>query len=161
MTGRAGGKWGPVDAELRLKQYSFAVRVILIGRRYRSLLDDRLRPLGYSPARMEALFAIAGVAKPVAQIEIARRIGIEGPTLTRMLDVLQEEGLIERVADARDRRSKLVRLTVAGKAAVKEIGAEAEALRQELLEGIAGEDLDRMNALMGGLIDRLYPGVFG
>jgi len=149
-----------VEAHLRDKQYSFAVRVILLGRRYRALLDDRLRPLGYSSARMEALSAIAGIRRPAAQIEIARRIGIEGPTLTRMLDVLEKEGLIARVADVQDRRTKRVSLTERGSTALAEIAAVADALRAEVLEGVSGAELDRMNGLLGKLVDRLYPGVF-
>ena len=65
---------------------------------------------------MEALANIAYFPPDATQVEIANRIGIERATLTRMLDTLEADGLIERLADPADRRTKRIRLTKAGEA---------------------------------------------
>ena len=86
--------WSTRPHNRHIKEYSFTFRTIMVARRYRALLDDRLRPLGYGCARMETLATIAHSDRLSAQTEIAKRIGIEGPTLTRMLDALEAEGLV-------------------------------------------------------------------
>ena len=50
------------------------------------------------------------------QHELARALHIEGPTLTRHLDGLEEEGLVVRRRDPHDRRAVSVELTEAGRA---------------------------------------------
>src|SRR6478752_5772712 len=119
----------PTDSksERRNRELAFAIRTVLVARRYRALLDDRLRPLGHGTARMEALSAISALPKLSPQTAIAKRIGIEGPTLTRMLDTLEAEGLVVRLADPSDRRTKLIQLTPAGGEALAEIVMVADA----------------------------------
>jgi len=50
------------------------------------------------------------------QHELARAMHIEGPTLTRHLDGLEEEGLVVRRRHPSDRRAVSVELTDAGRA---------------------------------------------
>ena len=46
---------------------------------------------------MEALAAIINSPSLSAQVDIAKRLRIEGPTMTRMLDTLEADGLVERL----------------------------------------------------------------
>jgi MarR family transcriptional regulator for hemolysin len=135
------------------------VNLVLVARRWRSLLDERLRLIGQSSARMEALAAIINSPSRSAQVDIAKRLRIEGPTMTRMLDTLEADGLVERLPDPSDRRSKQLRLTPAGEAALAEIFDIADQLRERLLEGIATERLDELNALLVMLTERLDAGL--
>jgi len=139
------------------REYGFTYRTILFARRYRALLDEQLRPLGYGTARMEALSTIDRAHEPSAQIAIAKRIGIEGPTLTRMLDTLEAEGLVIRRADPNDRRTKLIELTPDGKRALGEITQVAHAFRASVLKDLSDAELDLVNKvtdkLLGGLSD--------
>jgi MarR family transcriptional regulator for hemolysin len=104
---------------------------------------------------MEALSTIARSTEPSAQIAIAKRIGIEGPTLTRMLDTLEAEGLVIRCADPNDRRTKLIELTDDGRRALEEIMAVAHGFRKSVLKGLTDAELDLVN----GLTDRLLAGL--
>jgi len=146
-----------VDAktERRNREFNFAVRSVLVARRYRALLDDRLRPLGHGTARMEALSAISTLPKLSPQTAIAKRIGIEGPTLTRMLDTLESEGLVLRLADPSDRRTKLIQLTPAGRKALAEITTVADAFRHQVLAEMADDELDAVSENLGKLLMRL------
>lgn len=131
------------------------IQMILIARRWRSLLDERLRPLGQSSARMETMSAIAHAPRIGQQIELAKRLGVEGATITRMLDSLEAEGLVERLADPSDRRAKHIKLTKKGQTALAEITAIAEQLRTHLLEGITPSEIDEANEFLMRLLDRL------
>src|SRR5665213_2112122 len=70
--------------------------IVVAGRRWRKLANDRIRPIGHTMARWETLFLVAFSDHALTQGELARLISGEGPTLVRMLDVLAKEGLIER-----------------------------------------------------------------
>jgi len=147
----------PVDAktERRNREFNFAVRAVLVARRYRALLDDRLRPLGHGTARMEALSAISALPNLSPQTAIAKRIGIEGPTLTRMLDTLETEGLVVRLSDPSDRRTKLIQLTPAGHQALTEITGVADAFRHQVLEEIGDDELDSVSESLRKLLARV------
>jgi len=131
------------------------IDVVLTARRWRSLLDDRLRPIGQSAARMEAMSVIARSPPDSAQIEIAKRIGIEGATFTRMLDALEADGLVERLPHPTDRRTKHIRLTPPGTIALDEIMAVTEALRCQLLEGVDPDQLAATNEFLEMLLARM------
>lgn len=148
---------GSTDARLE-REYGFTYRTILFARRYRALLDEQLRPLGYGTARMEALSTIDRADEPSAQIAIAKRIGIEGPTLTRMLDTLEAEGLVVRRADPSDRRTKLIELTDAGRKALHEIMAVAHDFRKTVLKDLSDAELDAVNKVTDKLLTGLSSG---
>jgi len=135
------------------------VNLVLVARRWRSLLDERLRLIGQSSARMEALAAIINSPSLSAQVDIAKRLRIEGPTMTRMLDTLEADGLVERLSDPADRRTKQLRLTAAGEKVLEEIFAIADELRDRLLEGVAPEAMDELNTFLVMLTDRLDAGL--
>ncbi|HWW63426.1 MAG TPA: MarR family transcriptional regulator [Sphingomonadaceae bacterium] len=129
------------------------MQMVLAARRWRSLLDDRLRPLGHSAPRMEAMSTIAHSPQLSAQVEIAKRIGIEGPTLTRMLDMLEADKLVERLPDPSDRRANRIRLTKKGEEVLAEINAVADELRTQLLARFDPEGIDKANDFIAQLLD--------
>src|SRR5688572_24863971 len=135
------------------------VNLVLVARRWRSLLDERLRLIGQSSARMEALAAIINSPSLSAQVDIAKRLRIEGPTMTRMLDTLEADGLVERLPDPADRRTKQLRVTPAGEKALAEIFAIADGLRLRLLDGVDTERMDELNELLVMLTERLDAGL--
>lgn len=147
---RAGGTTG----DIRL-----TINLVLVARRWRALLDERLRAIGQSAARMEAMAAIMNSPSLSAQVDIARRLRIEGPTMTRMLDTLENDGLVERLPDPADRRTKQLRLTAAGEAALEEIFSVADELRDRLLEGVPAAKVEELNEFLGTLTERLDAGL--
>lgn len=135
------------------------VQLVIAARRWRSLLDERLRQIGQSAARMEALAAIINSPSLSAQVDIAKRLRIEGPTMTRMLDTLEADGLVERLPDPSDRRTKQLRLTPQGEAVLQDIFAVADELRDRLLDGLSDQTIDELNDKLGMLIARLDAGL--
>ncbi|BBC72196.1 conserved hypothetical protein [Altererythrobacter sp. B11] len=145
---------GGTTEEIRL-----TIQIVIVARRWRSLLDERLRTIGQSAARMEAMAAIMNSPDLSAQVEIAKRLRIEGPTMTRMLDTLEKDGLVERLPDPADRRSKQLRLTDAGRAALADIFDIADALRHRLLHGLPPETIGLLNDALQDLSHRLDAGL--
>jgi MarR family transcriptional regulator for hemolysin len=145
---------GGTTPEIRL-----TINLVLVARRWRSLLDERLRLIGQSSARMEALAAIMNSPALSAQVNIAKRLRIEGPTMTRMLDTLEADGLVERLPDPSDRRTKQLRLTAEGERALEEIFVIADELRGRLLDGLPADRMDELIDFLGLLTERLDTGL--
>ena len=72
---------------------------------------------------------------------LADELGIEGPSLVRLIDLLQVEGLVERREDPTDRRAKTLHLTALGEIKVEEINRVMRRLRASLLKDIGSVEL--------------------
>jgi MarR family transcriptional regulator, transcriptional regulator for hemolysin len=85
------------------------------------------------------------------QLDLARAIGVEGPTLTRHVDTLEESGLVERHRDAGDRRAIRVELTEAGEQLYAELLKAAMAFGKRLTAGLDAQELERFRATLARL----------
>ena len=119
----------------------FAFRASLIVRRIRQAIDLELRAYGLTEATWRPLAYVGRLGAGVRQKELATALGIEGPSLVRLLDNLERRGLIERREDENDRRARGIYLTPAGRELairVAKIGAE---LQRRLLAEMPLADL--------------------
>jgi MarR family transcriptional regulator for hemolysin len=82
------------------------------------------------------------------QQELAGAVGIEGATLTRHLDGLEEAGLVRRAAHPHDRRASRVELTAAGEDLFLRLRKAAGAFDRRLRAGFSGDELDQLRALL-------------
>jgi MarR family transcriptional regulator, transcriptional regulator for hemolysin len=123
--------------------YPFSQGLTFVARRWRNLMNEELRAVGQSQARWGTLYWIKVFGDSVNQTELADRIGVEQPTLGRVLRDLEAEGLIERLPGKGDRRAKVIQLTDAAKPVMREIERIQNNVRARLLKGIDAEDLSR------------------
>ena len=135
--------------------HGFAQSISVVARRWRTRLDERLKPMNMSIARWGALYWLGQAGDGVSQAALAELVGVEPPTLVRVLDQLEVQGLIERRTSPTDRRVNLLSLTEAARPLVAEIEAEAERLRLELLQGLSFEDYQAALGVMQKLGERL------
>lgn len=122
-------------------QYEVAFKVSLISRRFRARFADRLKSSSQTESRWSALYQLAREPRGLIQSELAERMGIQGPTLVRLLDALEAQGLVRRLSVPEDRRAKRVMIQPAGEQMVREVDVVAAQLRDEAFAGIAMEDL--------------------
>lgn len=112
-----------------------------IVRCLRTTIDRRLKPLGLSDARWHAMHQLSHGPADMSQAELASRLGIEAPTLARLLDRLAADGWIERRASSSDRRIKTVHLLPKGTAVIGQIDHTISAAVEELLIGLSANEL--------------------
>jgi len=112
-----------------------------MSRGWRAELDRRLAGLGLSQARWLVLLHLARFDEPPTQRELAQSVGVEGPTLARLLDSLEAQGLVERQAVVEDRRAKKLMLCPPARPLIEQIETIANALRVELFMGVDEEEL--------------------
>jgi MarR family transcriptional regulator for hemolysin len=115
--------------------------LVVAARRWRKLANDRLKPLKQTMARWETLYLVAYSEEELNQSQLARLIGVQGPTMIRMLDGLAREGLIERQQSHHDLRVTINRINDAGRAVISEIMGVTNALRHEILAEVDREEL--------------------
>lgn len=124
------------------------------SRKWRKRLNARLKHTGLSEARWVTLLRLS-LLGPIAQGDLAEQIGIQGPTLVRLLDALEKQQLIERRASDGDRRVKRIHLTRKAQPALARITAISDQLRVELLAGIPAADLATAHRVLRIITDRL------
>ena len=78
-------------------------------------------------------------AEGMTHAELSERIGKNKASITRLVDGLERRGLVQRVADRRDRRCKRVLLTDAGLALREGLSAQARVTLAEAQTGIEPE----------------------
>lgn len=87
------------------------------------------------------------------QLDLARSVGIEGPTLTRHLGGMEQAGLVRRQRGTPDRRAVQVELTRAGHALHGRLLKAVISFNQQLRAGLSGDDVERLRSLLGQLQD--------
>lgn len=122
-------------------QHRFAMQLAQLSRGWRAELDRRLAGLGLSQARWLVLLHLARFEHDPTQRELAQSVAVEGPTLARLLDGLEAQGLVHRKAAPDDRRAKLITLSTTARPLIQKIEAISTQVRHELFEGIDEEDL--------------------
>lgn len=132
----------------------FAIELGRVSRQWRKRLDERLKQTGLNQARWLVLLHLSR-AGPLPQRELAEIVGIEGPTLVRLLDSLEGQGLVERRVGEDDRRVKQVHLADAARPLLAEITSIASALRSELLAEVADGELRAAWKVLKDIGDRL------
>jgi DNA-binding MarR family transcriptional regulator len=76
---------------------------------------------------------------PQPQAEVARRLLVTAPVVTRLASTLAGLGLVERNADPKDRRTVLLTLTPTGRRRARAMRRDLLAAARELLEPIPEE----------------------
>ena len=119
----------------------FVRECVLLGRRWRAKVDERLKPTGMTMARFTVLYWVNEIGEGASQRELADVMGIEGPTLVRLLHALEGQGMIERIVSTSDRRAKGIRLTDKARPMLDELNRTTAALSRECLSKLEARRL--------------------
>ena len=90
--------------------------------------------------------------------ELAERLGVEPPTITKMLRRLEACGLVERRADPTDARSLRVYLTPQGRSLEEPVVRCWERAEQTVLAGMNARDRQTFRRLLDRVKSNLEPG---
>src|SRR5215210_4830542 len=90
--------------------------------------------------------------------ELAERLGVEPPTITKMLRRLETCGLVERRRDARDARSFRVYLTVEGRSLEEPVARCWERVEEKAFSGMSARERRTLHLLLTKVRANLDPG---
>ncbi len=105
---------------------------------------------------------------PATPSELAYRLTVQAPTVTRLVAGLTERGYVSREVDDTDRRRNVLRVTVAGRRAIAQASTASEAALDRILAPLPARDraaIDRGLQLLGGSMLEYWrlthPGISG
>ncbi len=146
-----------LDERTRL-QMQLSSGLLYAGRQWQRLADSRLGSYGISTATTMPLLMIGRAGGGIRQVTLAHQLGMEGPSLVRLLDKLAASGLVRRECDASDRRANLLWLTEEGQALVSTLESQLIDLRQDVFGELSLEELQAVLkawALLAEAADRI------
>jgi DNA-binding MarR family transcriptional regulator len=119
----------------------------------RKAFGRRAAALGVTGAQWKVLFKLT-VKPGLRQTELADMLDIEPITLSRIIDRLQEAGLVERQADPADRRAWRLHVTEKAKPVAAQLRAIANEMSAEAFAGIKQEDIETTRRVLAQARER-------
>jgi MarR family transcriptional regulator, organic hydroperoxide resistance regulator len=107
----------------------------LVSRTFKSAAADAMRRIGVHVGQNFLLDELWREDR-LTTGELARRIGVEQPTITRMSQRMETAGLITRVRDEHDRRVIRIALTEQGQALRDQLPAMLDDVARQALHGL-------------------------
>ncbi|EKQ59186.1 MarR family transcriptional regulator [Xanthomonas axonopodis pv. khayae] len=115
--------------------------LLVAARQWQRLADQAFSEFDLSSACTGPLLMIGRSGGGIRQVALAQQLGMEGPSLVRLLDKLAAQGLLRREADSSDRRANQLWLTDAGQALVGQIEIRLDALRAQVFGALSDADV--------------------
>jgi MarR family transcriptional regulator for hemolysin len=128
--------------KLPLKR-EFAFTLMDVARLMKTYADQRARQFGISKAQWGVLMRLQ-LAEGLKQHELAEALDLQPITLTRLLDTLAENGLIERTPDPNDRRANRLYLTPAALPLLERLNELGADMMGNVLDGVDRATVERM-----------------
>jgi MarR family transcriptional regulator for hemolysin len=132
----------------------FAFMLSDVARLIRTRADQKARQFGMTRAQWAVLFRVERV-EGLKQAELAEMLDLQPITLTRLIDRLCDNGLIERRGDPNDRRAKRLFLTPAARPVLAQLNTLTSDLMSDALAGIDRTMLDGMVGHLGTIKENL------
>jgi MarR family transcriptional regulator, transcriptional regulator for hemolysin len=114
-----------------------------VARLLKTYADQRARQFGISRAQWAVLVRIDRT-EGLKQSELAELLDLQPISLTRLLDRLADNGLIERRADPNDRRANRLYLKPAAKPLLGRLSELGTDMMETVLKGLDVKSVDRM-----------------
>ena len=122
-----------------------------LARSHRAKLGALLAPHGLHPGQDLLLLAVWD-APGIRPSTLAEHLGVEPPTITRMLQRLERGGLIERRADPHDARAQLVYPTPRSRLLESMVRRVWTSLDELLIDRLGGADALKLQKLAAAAV---------
>jgi MarR family transcriptional regulator for hemolysin len=119
-----------------------------VSQKWRQQMNQRLKPFGLNLSMRQVLLQLHRHPEGLMQRDLAERLGIEGPTLVRLLDLLEQKEWIRRISAADDKRRKFAVLSAKASKQIQIIEKQSEELRQRMLAGLSPIEIETGLGLM-------------
>jgi len=121
---------------------SLAMSVFLASKSQERLAElEMKKQLGLTPSQWKIILAL-NISDGLTQKELADKIYVDGSTLVPILDKMEQNGLIERRADSKDRRINRIFLTSKSESTVDSIILIVLQLRKMIYRGLSEDQIN-------------------
>jgi DNA-binding MarR family transcriptional regulator len=143
-----------VDIPLSERAAHLRMAIVRTARRLRQ--EAAVETSGLTPTSVAALATIERHG-PLTPSEIAEIERVKRPTITRTLECLQREGLIDRARDPEDGRSALVSVNGAGRARLRRLRGRKNAYLARRMRDLTDEEVETLERA-AEILDRMREG---
>ena len=131
-----------------------AFTIMDVVRLLKTFADQRARQYGMTRAQWAVLFRLDR-SEGLKQSELAEILDLQPISLTRLLDRLADNRLIERRSDPNDRRANRLYLMPAAKPLLGQLAELGADMMETVLEGLSTTSIERMLKELGAVKDNL------
>lgn len=124
------------------------------ARLLRRSFDEHVRALGITSVQARLLL-ILNRHPGENQAAYAERLEVEPITLCRMVDRMEEAGLVERLPHPKDRRARILRLTDKSLKEIERIQQALKVLIETMMNGFTEGEEEQFMAMLGRVSDNL------
>src|SRR5437773_2466743 len=127
----------------------------LINRVRVELIDALDRELSQFDISAAQLIVLASVANKEADSAsgLCKSISYDPGAMTRMIDRLEQKGLVRRLPNAEDRRATNLEITTAGRALYPQLLAAKEAVAAQFLRGFSADEVRTLESLLNRMLE--------
>ncbi|MEW4451399.1 MarR family transcriptional regulator [Bremerella sp. JC817] len=122
--------------------------VCLAAQHFQQRIDAELRPFGITFRQFQVI-AWLKVDGPLTQSELARRMFIEKPTLSGIMNRMEAMDWIRRASCVQDRRKKHLEIGSAAEPVWEKICAILTHVREQAVQGLSAEEVSQLHSLLG------------
>ena len=127
---------------------SLAMSVFLASKSQERLAElEMKKQLGLTPSQWKIILAL-NISDGLTQKELADKIYVDGSTLVPILDKMEQNGLIERRADSKDRRINRIFLTSKSESTVDSIILIVLQLRKMIYRGLSEDQINSARKIL-------------
>ncbi|KAF1029637.1 MAG: Transcriptional activatory protein BadR [Burkholderia plantarii] len=119
----------------------------LTARLFTRVVDRPLRELGFALSQVPVL-GLLKEAGALSQAELARRVQVEQPSMAQLLNRMERDGLVCRVPDPADKRSRLISLTDGATQKLPEGRAVLDDASRTALDGLSDDEQQQLAMLL-------------
>jgi DNA-binding MarR family transcriptional regulator len=120
--------------------------------------DEQLSSMELSSAQFVILFTLSmGTAKSAS--DLCKGISYDAGAMTRMLDRLEEKGMLRRSRDPEDRRLVNLELTEKGNAAMPRMREVAMGVLNRFLQGFTKAEARQLESFLARMLDNAAKGI--
>ena len=125
-----------------------------ISRMIRTIYDRRVEPLGMTRSQWRAMIRLSR-REGCSQTELANDLGIQKPTLGKLVERLEAKGWLERRPDPADARTRRLFLSASAAPILDEMHAQVDDVLEGIFDGLSREDAARLDATLMRIKDNL------
>jgi DNA-binding MarR family transcriptional regulator len=117
------------------------------SRMIRRHFNRRASELGVTNAQWRVLAWLSHEPR-LKQVELAERLDVEPITAGRIVDRLEEAGLVERLSDPVDRRAWRLVVTDKARPIIERLGMLAEDMASDIFSGLEAAEVEEIRAML-------------
>jgi DNA-binding MarR family transcriptional regulator len=137
-----------------------------LGSQMASEFDRRMRGIGVAPRTYAVLMALAS-QDGQSQRQLSARLGIHRNVMVSVIDALEADGLVKRMAHPDDRRAFAITLTDRARTLLPDLDRQGQELEDKVTAPLSEEERRMLRDLLqriaagAGLIPGVHPGLAG